>query len=248
MELDWSTFLLEIVNVLVLVWLLKRFLFRPVMNVIEERKAAIAKTVTEANRLKQEAKTLQDRYEQRLTEWEKEREKVRAQLQEEIAAERQRRLAALQAEIDKARELNAAREGQQMKEMIRQAEATAVLHGTQFSAALLTRIASPELEARLIDAAIEDLSTLSRDRAETVKSTLPKNAKGRVTTAFPLDPPRRDRLVKQVEGVFDRRFDWEFVEERELLAGLEVNLGGWVLRGNLRDELKFFAEGGPSGC
>lgn len=248
MELDWSTFLLQIVNVLVLVWLLKRFLFRPVMNAIEERKAAIAKTVTEANRSQQEAKALQMKYEQRLTEWEREREKVHAQLQEEIAAERQRKLAALQAEIDKARELNAAREAQQIKEMARQAEATAVQHGTQFAAALLARIAAPELETRLIDAAIEDLSTLSRDRAEAVKSSLPTSAKGRVATAFPLDSPRRDRLVKQVEGVFDRRFDWEFVEERELLAGLEVSLGGWVLRGNLRDELKFFAEGGPGGA
>lgn len=247
MELDWSTFILEIINVLVLVWLLKRFLYRPVMTAIEERKAAVTKMVGDADRLQQEAKTLQDRYEHRLAEWDKEKVKVRTQLQDEILAERQRRLTALQAEIDKAREQNAAREHQQMKEMVRQAETRAVLQGAQFAAALLARIAAPELEAKLIDAATEDLSGLPQDQVDGVKATLPANAKGRVATAFPLEPSRRDRLVKQVERVFDRSLEWEFVEDRNLLAGVQVSLGGWVLRGNLLDELKFFAEGESGG-
>ena len=165
------------------------------------------------------------------------------QLQEEIAAERQRRLADLQAEIDKAREQHAARDSRRMNETVRQAETAAVLHGTQFAAALLSRIAGPELEVRLIDAMLEDLAKLPPDQVETIAAALTTHAKGRVTTAFPLEPGRRERLVKQLEGLFDRRLEWEFVEDRELLAGLRVSLGGWVLRGNLRDELKFFAEG-----
>ena len=248
MELDWSTFVLEIVNVLVLVWLLKRFLYRPVMTVIDERKAAIAKTVDDARRVRQEAEALQNRYEQRLAEWDKEKEQVRMQLQEEIAAERGRRLAALQVEIEKAREQQAARENQQMRETVRRVEATAMLHGTQFAAALLTRIAGPELEMRLIDAVSEDLATLPRERVATIVSALPSQAKGRVTTAFPLAPGRRDRLVKQLEGVLGRKLEWEFGEDRDLLAGLRVSLGGWVLGGNLRDELKFFAEGDTGAC
>lgn len=247
-ELDWSTFLLEIVNVLVLVWLLKRFLYRPVMTVIEERKAAIAKTVADAQLVQQEAKSLQERYEQRLVEWDKEKEKARAQLQEEISVERQRRLTRLQAEMDTMREQHAARESQQMKETIRQVEATAVLHGTQFAAALLSRIAGPELENKLIDAALEDLRKLSSNQVGAITSSFSANVHGRVTTAYPMEPARRDRLAKQLEGLFNRRLEWEYAEDRELLAGLRVSLGGWVLRGNLQDELKFFAESETNGC
>ena len=39
MELDWTTFILEIINFLVLVWILHRFLYQPVMNVIAQRRA-----------------------------------------------------------------------------------------------------------------------------------------------------------------------------------------------------------------
>jgi F-type H+-transporting ATPase subunit b len=247
-ELDWSTFLLEIVNVLVLVWLLKRFLYRPVMTVIEERKAAVEKTLADAHRLQSEGNLLRDRYEERMGEWEREKERARIGLQEEIAVERKQRLAALQAEIQHERDHALSRDRHRVKEIVRQAEATAVLQGAQFAAEFLSRASGPELEAKLVDAALEDLATLPGGLVESIRSTLPATAQGRITTAFSLDPSRRGRVTKQVEEVVDRVVAWEFIVDPELIAGLRVSLGGWVLRGNLRDELKFFAESGANGC
>jgi F-type H+-transporting ATPase subunit b len=247
-ELDWSTFLLEIVNVLVLVWLLKRFLYRPVMTVIEERKSAIAKTVADASRLQNEASALKEQYDRRLVGWEQEREKARVQLQEEIAAERQRRVAALQADLEKERQQATVRESQRIKDVARQAEALALSQGSQFTASLLSRVAGPELETKLIGAMMEDWSRLPQHQVDAIRSALPANARGRVTTAFLLEQGSREALVKKVEGRLDRTFEWEFSEDRNLLAGLRVSLGGWVLRGNLQDELKFFAEGETGGA
>ena len=248
MELDWSTFLLEIVNFLVLVWLLKRFLFRPVMKVIEARKAAIAKTIAESNRLHNEAKGLQSQYEHRLIEWEQEKEKARMQLQEDLAADRQRRLAALQVELEKEQEQASARAGQQIREAVRQAETTAIEHGARFAGTLLSRIASPEIEAKLLDAVLEDLSQLPDREVAAVRSALPANAHGRVTTAYPLNQDSRERLIQAVERQIKRSIEWDFTEDRSLLAGLRLSLGAWVLRGNIQDELKFFTEGETGGC
>lgn len=242
MELDWSTFVLEIINVLVLVWLLKRFLYKPVMTVMEERKIAIAKTVADAQRVHQEAETLQQRYEQRLIEWDKEKEKARAQLQEEMGVERQEKLAHLRVEMETLREQHAARESRQMREVVREAETTAILHGTQFAAALLGKIASPELEGKLIDVVLDDLAKLSSAQIGAITSSLSMNVRARVTSAFPMEASRRELLSNRLEGVCARRLDWEFLEDRTLLAGVRVSLGGWVLRGNLQDELKCFAE------
>lgn len=248
MELDWSTFLLEIINVLVLVWLLKRFLYLPVLTVIEERKAAIAKTVADAQRLRDEAKAQQEQSEQRLVAWEQEKDHARRQLQEEIAAERQRRLDALQVDLAKERQQASVREAQRSKELVRQAEAAAILQGAQFSSTLLSRLAGPELEARLIDAALEDLSRLPPRQLEAIKSALSTDTHAWVTTAYPLEGASRDRLLKVIEGLLGRMSVWEFVEDRKLLAGLRVSLGGWVLRANLEDELKFFAEAQSGDC
>lgn len=247
MELDWSTFVLEIVNVLVLVWLLKRFLYRPVLNVIEERKAAIAKSVADANRLQSEAKALREQYDQRLFRWEQEREERRVQLQEDLATERQRRLTALQDELEKEREQASARTSQQMKVLTRQAETTAILHGTRFTSALLKRFAGPDLELMLVKAALGDLSQLSDVHIEGIRVSLPKDVRARVTTAYPLEESSRNLVMETIEKRFARPVFWEFDEDPQLLAGLRLSLGAWVLRGNLLDELAFFAEGENSG-
>ena len=48
MELTWSTFILEIINFLILVWILKRFLYKPVMDAIAKRRASIEQSMQDA--------------------------------------------------------------------------------------------------------------------------------------------------------------------------------------------------------
>ena len=48
MEFDWTTFALEVVNFLVLVWLLKRFLYRPVLACSTRRRAEVERHMAEA--------------------------------------------------------------------------------------------------------------------------------------------------------------------------------------------------------
>ena len=52
MELNWSTFILEIINFLVLIWILKRFLYKPVLDVIARRRAGIEKTLSDAREMR----------------------------------------------------------------------------------------------------------------------------------------------------------------------------------------------------
>ena len=49
MQFDWTTFALEIVNFLVLVWILRRFLYRPVTDVIARRAAEVEHRLTGAH-------------------------------------------------------------------------------------------------------------------------------------------------------------------------------------------------------
>jgi F-type H+-transporting ATPase subunit b len=139
-ELNWTTFILELVNFVVLIWILNRFLYRPVMNVIAQRKAAIQKTLLEAETARSGAQALQSQYENRLTEWQQEREKARAQLRDEIRAERNRLLEDLRVELDQEREKAAAVEQRRLKDFAQQAEATAIALGGTFVSRLLSRL------------------------------------------------------------------------------------------------------------
>ncbi|WP_166265378.1 F0F1 ATP synthase subunit B [Marinobacter caseinilyticus] len=55
MSTDWVTVIAQVANFLVLVWLLKRFLYKPILNGIDAREAEIADRMSEAERAKTKA-------------------------------------------------------------------------------------------------------------------------------------------------------------------------------------------------
>ena len=58
MRIDWWTLALQTVNVLVLIWLLARFFFRPVMDIVVKRQEEAKKLLADAARTRQEATDL----------------------------------------------------------------------------------------------------------------------------------------------------------------------------------------------
>jgi F-type H+-transporting ATPase subunit b len=55
MLIDWFTVAAQAVNFLILVWLLKRFLYKPVLAAIDEREKRIATLIQDAEKKKAEA-------------------------------------------------------------------------------------------------------------------------------------------------------------------------------------------------
>ena len=76
MELSWPTFILEIVHFLVLVWILKRFLYKPILQAIGQRKALIEKNLADAEARQSEAEALEQQFQKRLTDWENEKGEI----------------------------------------------------------------------------------------------------------------------------------------------------------------------------
>ena len=236
------TFLLELINFLVLIWILDRLLYRPLTNVIAQRKAAIQKTLSDAEAVRGKAQALQTQYEHRLADWDQERDKAREQLRDDIAAERIRLLDNVRTELVQEREKAAALEQRQMKEFMQQAEATAIEHGRTFASRLLSRLSGPELERRIIDMVIDDLPRLPEEQKQAIRSEA--SAAGfsmRVTSAYPLDQSQRDALCRACRTLGEREMTWDFAEDRNLISGVRMSLGSWVLRANVQDELSFFA-------
>ena len=243
MELDWMTFVLELINFLVLIWILNRFLYRPVMNVIAQRKAAIQKTLSDAEVTRSAAQALQIQYENRLTEWEQEREKARAQLHEEVNSERTRLLQDLRNDLMREREKAAAVDQRRMKDFMQQAETTAIVQGRTFASRLLSRVAQPELERRIVDMVMQDLPHLPDSQMQNIRADPGTAALSiNITSAYPLDKAQREALCQSCRALIGREVTCEFLEDRNLIAGVRISVGSWVLRANVEDELSFFAE------
>lgn len=243
MELSWSTFILEIVNFLVLVWILKHFLYQPVLKVIARRRGVIDDELEESRRLQDEAGQLKTDYENRLEDWDRERQRLRDELATELETQRSQQLEALHGELDAEREKARVAESRRQADAARETELQALRQGTRFAARLLGQAAGPELEARLADLLLQELDEISDERVDAIRGQWGETpTEISVESAFPLGEERQRQLENRLKTLLGLDLPVNFEQNPALLAGLQVTVGAWVMQVNLRDELKDFAE------
>ena len=90
MEINWFTVVAQIVNFLILVWLLKRFLYKPVLNAIDEREKKISGQLNDAKETKAAAEEEQVLFTEKNALFEKERAAKMVEAMEEINVEKNR--------------------------------------------------------------------------------------------------------------------------------------------------------------
>jgi F-type H+-transporting ATPase subunit b len=243
LELNWSTFLLEIFNFLVLVWILKRFLYQPVLNVITQRRATIENQLAEAEQHHEDADALKEQYEHRLADWEQERQKAMDKLMHEIEEKRLHQLEKLKAELAQEEEKNRVARSRQDKQTMREIEQRALQQGAEFASRLLAEAAGPELENRLFDLLLDGLTALSADQINILSNKWGESPEHiLVTSAYPLADDKRNRLEDILSRVTSLSAPVHYEQDAKLLAGLNITIGAWVLQLNVRDELQGFEE------
>lgn len=249
MEFDLTTFILEIINFLVLLWILQRLIYRPLLAVLDARQQRVQAQIDAAEQLHSKAESLKTELQTRLTNWELEREQQRSLLESELAAIRDKAQARFQQTMaDEAAKLKARNEAllaSQQTLLLR--EATNSAYGKV--ALMLQRLASTELTHRIVETVIEDLSKL----AETDRLALSKAAESliaasavEIVSAHPLSADDRDALVAALNSAASKTFLSPVIrEDNNLLAGLRIVIGECQLHANLADELAFFKQQQP---
>lgn len=243
MDFDWTTFILEIINFLILIWILKRFLYQPVLDIIDKRRAGIDQALADAKRIEEEAKALKQKNEQFLIAWENEKETAHSQLAAELAEIRERKLVELTQKIDEETERRQILDERCRGDYEKKVEEEAITQGAAFASKLLSRVATPELETRLFSLLLEDLANLGETDKHTIAEAAASSAaQVIVQSAFPLSDKHRKDLSDVLTELVNKKITIEFQCNETLLAGIHMTIGPWVLHANLRDELKFFSK------
>jgi F-type H+-transporting ATPase subunit b len=247
-ELSLSTFILEVINFLVLVWILKRFLYRPVLDIVARRRAAIDKTMAEAKRIEDNAQRLEERYKKRLGEWETERTEARDKLQHELDEERTRQMAELRKSLDEETEKSKAAETRRLADLRDKLERQGLELGARLASHLVAAAATPELQEKLLDQFLLDFDATPADRIAGLLGNpdLPPDAID-VSSAFALTKTQQQSVGKRAKALCGTDIPVRFTEDPSLLAGIRLTIGGCALGLNLKDELDGFARLGDVG-
>lgn len=245
MELDATTFILEIVNFLVLLWLLQHFLFKPARAALSARAHAAAE---QAERLQAERAALAagvadlDAQRQAIAAG---REAAERELTQAMAQERQQRLTELMGEIRAEREKSRVLQQQEQARLAEQGDREGKRRAAGFVAGYLGRLASPALEAAIMELFLADLAEQSVQAQTALRHGWDEHHDGtpkiQVATAFAAPVELQSRIEAQLTALIGEptRSQWQL--EPALLAGICVHLPDYQLEASLRRGIDAFA-------
>ena len=103
MPIDWFTVTAQAINFLILVWLLKRFLFKPILHAIDEREKGIADPLAEAEAKQAEREKEREEFQHKTEAFDQDRAALLKKATDDDAAERQRLLDQARKDADTLR-------------------------------------------------------------------------------------------------------------------------------------------------
>jgi F-type H+-transporting ATPase subunit b len=244
MLIDWFTVGAQVLNFLILVWLLKRFLYKPILHAIEKREKRIAAELANADKIKAEAQKESFEFKHKNEEFDQQRALLLRNATDEAKTERQRLL-------------NAAREAatalsSKRQEALRNDEHNlhqAISRQTQqevFAIArkALTDLATTSLEERLVEVFTRRLREMDgqvkADLAEALKTS---SEPAIVRSAFDLPAEQRAAIQNALNETFSAEIQIQFETAPDLISGIELTTNGQKVAWSITDYLASLEKG-----
>ena len=242
MLIDWFTVIAQIINFLILVLLLRRFLYRPILNMMAERERKIADRLEQAEKQRATAVAEIETYHQKNAAFDQERETMIRQAQAEVAERRQTWLHEARSEVQETRtrwQKALAEEREAFLQTIRQQAGQQTYRVIRRA---LGDLADAELEAQIVKLFLARLAHLPAEDAQTIREVLAREtAVLTLNSAFDLDDSQRKALRQAIAAQFSNGHTLHFQTTPDLICGLELVAPGhkvaWSLSSYL-DELE----------
>jgi len=238
--IDWFTVAAQVINFLVLVALLKHFLYRPILAAMDAREARIAAQVADAENKQKSAEAERAAILSAQQALETRRRELLAQADKEAAAHRQELTQKLRQEIEELRAGWLKSLSQERDLFFQDVRRRLIQQVAAVSRRALHDLAGMDLEQRLLEVFLERVKDMdSPTRAEFVEAVQEAQGQVTITSGFALPSEVGARLLQALETVGGQMLKPQFGTGPETFFGIEVKAGGckiaWSLENYLQD-------------
>ena len=240
MLIDWFTVGAQVLNFLILVWLLKRFLYHPILDAIDAREQRIANELADADAKKAEAAKDRADFEQKNAAFHKEKANMLAQAMAAANSERQRLLEAARQDANQLaakRQENLQQDVQNLNQEISRRTQQEVF---AIARKALDDLAGTKLEERMVAVFVDRLQALGADEKTKLTAALQAQAGPIVVrTCFDLAATEQTTVTKAIRDMLGEKSELRFVTAPDLVSGIELSSDGhklaWSIGGYLTD-------------
>jgi len=247
MQINWFTVIAQIVNFLILVWLLKRFLYKPILKAIDERERKIESQLKDADDRESNAKMEQDEFKKKNEEFAQGKKERMDKAVAETNVERDKLMEDARNEAAELR-IKLQKSLSEMQENLNrdiaqktQQEVFAIARKT------LADLASQSLEEQSTSLFIKRINELKKEeKQEFIKAFQSESSPILIGSAFDLPKKQQTEIQNAVTEILGSKTHFQFKTEPEIISGIELTSNGykvaWSISGYLNSLQKNIAE------
>ena len=244
MLIDWFTVGAQALNFLILVWLLKRFLYKPILNAIDARENLVARELSDADAKKAEAQKERDEFQKKNEEFDQQRAALLAKATDEAKVERQQLLdeARKAADTLSAKRQEALQsDAQNLNQAISRLAQQEVFSITRKA---LSDLATVSLEERMGEVFDRRLREMDGNAKIILGEALKKNSEpALVRSTFDLPAEQRAAIQNALNETFSADIHLRFEISPDLVSGIELTTNGQKIGWSISDYLAGLEKG-----
>jgi len=241
--INWFTVIAQIVNFLILVFLLKYFLYDRIVKAMDEREQRIQLRLKEAEEKKQEADQEARSYLEKNRDLDAKREEMLAQAKKEVDARRKELTREARQAVTKQRSVWLETIQRDKKSFVQDLRKMAGNQVYTIARKAFRDLADADVEERTINAFLVHLKGMSKKTREALATSIKESGK-QVIVRSPFEIPARMR--EKITGSLHRHIadgiEIRYEVASELIMGVELKIGGHKIAWSLQDYLDTLEE------
>ncbi len=235
MEIDWLTVSAQIVNFLLLVWLLKHFLYGPVIDAMDRRQQSIADNINDAKDREKTAQLSMQNYESKFAALEQDKTNL---LQKAEAAAQEKRLTLVEEarkEVQQQKDLWQKQLQQEQKGYLQDLRKTTVKAIQDTGRRVLGDLSDASLEAQIIVVFLKRLQNLDDELLKNLKDS---SGDIHIVSAFELKTAIKQKITLAIHEIINNSAKVNYKVSSDLLCGISLDTGGYQVGWNIEEYLQ----------
>ncbi len=238
MKFDIWTFLFQIINFVVLLFILRRILYKPIRSIIEKRRGLIEKTIEDAERTKQDALELKQKHQDELNTYKEQHIQMLEKAKEDAETERKRLLREAEKDAKKTFEKEKGIYDAGKRRLEALLKEKAIETASVFASRLLRDISDKDLHKALFRKILIEMGQITANINEIKKKDA--TIETEIISAFPLEKDELKALQDTMESLTSKKVTFCVTTDDTLIAGVKIKVYDMIYDSSLLRQIEAF--------
>jgi F-type H+-transporting ATPase subunit b len=244
-EINWFTFFAQIVNFFILVAVLQKFLYRPIIGAMDRREKTISDRLQAAEQQRQLAQEETEKYQQMQQELANQRSTMLAQVKAEVEQTQTELMQNVHTEVEQAQSRWQEIIQRQKDTFLRELRHHAAQQIQETIRVVLRDLAAVDLEQCIIQVFLEQIRNLNQQEKQVLCEAIAATPDAKeviISSTFEISEALRGEIIQVIKEQFFADVNLKFKMTPDPICGVELKASGRKLAWSVENYLDNFTE------